>query len=180
MRKLEIGSGNRPLPDYEHLDINPSSPHVEIVASFDAIPVKDDTYDEIQAIHIIEHYPWGGALKVLSECLRILKPKGKIRIATPSLKFIAKTYLDAINGNRENMIRDVSLMLPEEIKDLIIDKKIDPTLWANFKIFSSGHLWDQHFACYDSNLLSLLLKQAGCVSVTVVSETDSLVVEGYK
>ena len=57
-RKLEIGSGFNPHEGYDHLDVNPICPHLEFIATMDKLPISDEAYDKILAVHVIEHYPW--------------------------------------------------------------------------------------------------------------------------
>lgn len=180
MIKLEIGSGNRPLEGYEHLDINPWCPHVEYVAPMDNIPTEDGRFDEIQAIHVIEHQPWKTTLNTLTEWVRVLKPGGMLRIATPNLRWIAKAYHSANLGDPRAVLNDVQVMNKAEREAISIDNKIDYSLWANFKIMSSGGKWDQHFACFDERLLASLLKKAGCSRTEIEHDGDSLVLRAYK
>ena len=180
MRKLEIGSGNRPLDGYEHLDINSRCPHVEYVAPMDNIPTEDEIFDEIQAIHVIEHQPWRTTLNTLREWVRVLKPGGMIRIATPNLRWIAFAYHNANLGHPQELLGDAKAMNEAEQEAISINGKIDYSLWANFKIMSGGGKWDQHFACFDEKLLAALLKKAGCSKVEVDHDGDSLVLRAYK
>ena len=179
-RKLEIGSGNRPLEGYEHLDINPDCPCVEYVASMDKIPVENDTFDKIKAVHVIEHQPWKDTLATLTEWTRVLKPGGVITIATPNLRWIAQSYIDARAKDETAFREDVRIMTSDEKKTMTLDDDIDVAFWANFKIMSSGGKWDQHFACYDADLLGKLLILAGCSRTEVQHDGDSLIMKGFK
>lgn len=180
MPKLEIGSGSRPLAGYEHLDINPDCPCVEYVAPMNAIPVEDNYFEEIQSIHVIEHQPWKDTLATLTEWVRVLKPGGMLRIATPNLRWIAECYLHARRGNPRPFMSDAKKMTEGELERLKVDGKVDVGLWANFKIMSSGLKWDEHYACYDATMLTDLLKRAGCNRVDVEHDGDSLVLRAYK
>lgn len=182
MKKLEIGSGNRPQEGFEHLDINPNCPHLEYIAAMDAIPIKDDIFDEVHAIHVIEHQSWRDAKKILSEWIRVTKPGGFVYIATPNLKFIAQKYLEGLNqnGSTKDWERDYNIMHPEEQAHIKIKENPNVSLWANFKIFSSTAKFDEHFACYDSHSLSKLLVESGASMIEVVHDDSSLVVKGYK
>jgi predicted SAM-dependent methyltransferase len=180
MRKLEIGSGNRPLKGYEHLDINPNCPEVDYVAPMDKIPVKDSTFDEIVSVHVIEHQFWKETLNTLKEWIRVLKPGGMIKIACPNLKFILDAYLAATQGNHSQWMNDYNKMTKEEQQTLQVDGKPNPALWANFKIMSSGGEWDQHYACLDADLLNQLLIKAGASKTQVQHDGDSLVMKAWK
>jgi len=179
MRKLEVGSGNRPLEGYDHLDIDPKLPHLEIIAPMDEIPVGDGTYDEISAIHVIEHQSWRDAKKILTEWFRVLSPKGLVYIATPNLKFITEMYIDGVNGGSKWM-KDYSILHPTEQEHIKIDGVPSLARWANFKIFSSTSGNDRHYACYDAVSLTRLLKDVGFKTVTIQNDSDSLVLRAFK
>ena len=179
-RKLEIGSGNRPTKGYEHLDINPKCPHLEYVTEMNDIPVPANTFEEIIAIHVIEHISWRKVIPTLKEWVRVLIPEGKIRIATPNLRFITEAYLESRNNKPETFLKDYEIMTKREKDKLQLEGKVNSTLWANFKLFSSSCKFDQHFACYDAETLSALLKLAGCRETEIIKDEESLVLEGTK
>lgn len=179
MRKLEIGSGNRPQEGYEHLDLDPKCPHVEYVAPMDAIPVEDSVFDEIISIHVIEHQSWRDSRKVLTEWYRVLKPNGSVYIATPNLKFICEMYVDGITGGTKWM-KDYNILHPEEQAHIKIDGVPNLARWANFKLFSSTAGGDIHYACYDSISLKGMMEDIGFKDITIQNDGDSLVVKGYR
>lgn len=179
-RKLEIGSGNRPTDGYEHLDINPKCPHVEYVSEMDDIPVPAETFDEIIAIHVIEHISWRKVNKVLKEWIRVLKQDGTILIATPNLRFIAEAYLKNRRGKSNLFMKDYNIMTDKEQNNLKLNGQVSGTLWTNFKLFSSSCKWDQHFACYDADTLPDLLLNAGCKQAEIIEDSNSLIVKGIK
>jgi len=180
MKKLEIGSGNRPSEGFEHLDINPDCPCVEYVAPMDKIPTDDDSFDEIRAIHVIEHQLWRETLATLTEWVRVLKPGGTIFIATPNLRFICQAYIDARAGNEDYFRKDCDIMTDGERDIMSIDGSVDVAFWTNFKIMSSGGKWDQHFACYDATMLTDLFIKAGASKVETQHDGDSLVMKATK
>jgi hypothetical protein len=179
--KLEVGSGNFPQDGYEHLDIDPNKLHLEYVAPMDSIPVEDETFEEVLSIHSIEHQPWRNTLKTLTEWVRVLKTDGMIRIATPNLRWICQSYIEARAGNPGAFQQDANIMTGPQ-KDHLADRNgnIDVSYWTNFKIMSSGGGHDQHYACFDAPMLCDLLMKAGCCRTEVEADNDSLVVKGWK
>jgi predicted SAM-dependent methyltransferase len=177
VRKLEIGSGNRPSEGFEHLDFDPCLPHLEYCADFRNLDfIEDNTFDEILSVHCIEHIPWREIKKTVAEWIRVLKPGGKIRIATPNLRFICEAYA----SNNDDWKRDYNIMTPEEQAHLQLNGVPNKALWANFKLFSSSAGNDNHFACLTGETLSAYLQAAGCCYVQVTADTDSLVVDAIK
>ena len=111
VRKLEIGSGNRPTEGFEHLDFDPTLPHLEYCADFRKLEfLGNDTFDEILSVHCIEHIPWREIKATVAEWVRVLKPGGKIRIATPSLRFICEAFA----SNSDLWKKDYDIMNAEE------------------------------------------------------------------
>jgi predicted SAM-dependent methyltransferase len=49
-------------------------------------------FDYVFSEHMIEHVSYAEGLLMLRECLRVLKPGGRIRIATPSLEVLLDLY----------------------------------------------------------------------------------------
>jgi predicted SAM-dependent methyltransferase len=176
MRKLEIGSGNLPLPGYEHLDIDANCPDVDYVCSMDEIPVEDNSFIEICSIHSIEHIGWRKLSKTLAEWYRVLEPGGKVHIATPNLKFICEAYLQ----NDKVWYEDLRRMRPEEKEHIVLNGFHCHSLWANFKLYSSGAGGDEHMACFDAFTMKHALSVAGFISIKILDESDSLIMEGYK
>jgi predicted SAM-dependent methyltransferase len=177
VRKLEIGSGNRPTPGFEHLDIDPTLPDLQYCADFRNLDViENDTFDEILSVHCIEHISWREIKATIKEWVRVLKPGGKIRIVTPSLRFIC----DAFVSDSDLWKKDYDIMAPEEQLHLQIDGVPNKGLWANFKLFSSGASSDIHYACLTGDNLVAYLTEGGCSSAQVTADVDALIVDGIK
>ena len=174
MRKLEIGSGNRPRPGYEHLEPNPDCPDIQFCCGMDDIPVGDNTFDEVLSVHSIEHVPIPTARKSLKEWCRILKPGGFALIDTPNIMRNANLY---INGGWE---RDFATLTDGEKEYCSLNGAPNRSLWLNFKIFSSPHKWDTHYWNADPELLTALCLEAGFSRVEVVQYDPSLAVKAYK
>lgn len=94
--KLHLGSGNNYLNGWVNIDNN-NKIKADIYADLcGTLPFKDNTIDYIFNEHFIEHISRTSAVLFLSECYRILKPKGVLRISTPNLEWIIDRYN---NGN---------------------------------------------------------------------------------
>ena len=176
MRKLELGSGNRPRAGYEHLDIDPTCPDLNFCCSFDDIPVQSNSFDELLSVHSIEHISWRKTVPTLKEWYRVLKPGGKLRIECPNLRWICQAYLD----NGKAWQEDLKKLHSSEQARLRVKDWHSHTLWANFKIFSSTANGDIHLAGLDAFTLVHQLEEAGFGAVEVIKDGSTLVVEGYK
>jgi SAM-dependent methyltransferase len=177
IRRLEIGSGYHPTPGFEHLDIDSSLPDLQYCSDCRKLPIfANDTFDEIRSIHCIEHVPWHQIKDTITEWVRVLKPGGKIHIETPSLRFICSAFIS--DGDLWKM--DYDQMTPGQQLLLQIDGVPNKGLWANFKLFSSGIGFDNHYACLTGDNLAAYLREGGCSSTEVTSDVDFLIVEGIK
>lgn len=90
--KLHLGCGPIRLVDWINIDIE--SPVADMHLDLrNTLPFQDDSVEFIFAEHFIEHIQRDEALRLLFELKRVLIPGGTIRLSTPSLRFLAITYL---------------------------------------------------------------------------------------
>jgi SAM-dependent methyltransferase len=88
---IDIGCGNKPYEDlfpnnlYIGIDIDPHS-NADIIASADAIPIRDEIFDLALLTEVLEHTPEPAI--VLSEINRILKPGGFLILTVPQYWFL--------------------------------------------------------------------------------------------
>jgi predicted SAM-dependent methyltransferase len=76
--KLNIGCGKRQLDGYVNVDIIPTA---QVVCDLNEDwPFDDESFDELLAMHVIEHLQDG--VHFLNECWRLLKPGGTIHLET--------------------------------------------------------------------------------------------------
>lgn len=82
--KLEIGAGDNHNKDetWIHQDIR-KLPGIDLVCDARHIPYPDNSFTDIFASHVIEHFSWREVRQVLAEWLRVLSINGKLEIITP-------------------------------------------------------------------------------------------------
>ena len=89
-RGLTLGAGHHPPTGWLASDLDPRMApgviHLDATARF---PFSDATFDRIHSEHMIEHVPLAGGRTMLAECRRVLRPGGRLRIATPDLARLA-------------------------------------------------------------------------------------------
>ena len=90
-KKLQIGSGLNPLPGWLNTDLLAGQKVVYMDAT-KPLPFPDDSLDYIFTEHMFEHISYRDGAGLLKEAHRILKPGGRIRIATPDLAFLVRLY----------------------------------------------------------------------------------------
>ena len=84
-KKLQLAASNNLLSGWLNTDIFLNHKGVAYLDATRRFPFKDNTFDYIMAEHMIEHLSYSGAQVMLKECFRVLKPGGRVRIATPDL-----------------------------------------------------------------------------------------------
>jgi len=85
LRKLQIGTGENPIPGWLNTDLEPTLPEVVYLDALERLPFEDQTFDYVFSEHMIEHIPYKQGLQMLKEIHRILRAGGRVRIATPDL-----------------------------------------------------------------------------------------------
>lgn len=94
--RLDIGSQDARFRDFTTVDLY--APGADIRADAGALPFADDSVEEIWASHILEHIEPPRVQLVLREWLRVLRPGGIARIATPDLDDACRAWLERRPG----------------------------------------------------------------------------------
>jgi SAM-dependent methyltransferase len=89
-RMLQIGTGELPTPGWLNTDFEPRAPGVIFLDAGRRFPLPGATFDAVFSEHVIEHLPFDAGATMLAESRRVLKPGGRIRIATPDLALLAR------------------------------------------------------------------------------------------
>lgn len=102
--KLNLGCGNRWKTGWVNIDFISNSEQVISHNMLSGIPCDDESCAIVYHSHVIEHFTRKDACAFLSECHRVLRPGGILRIAFPDLEKIARDYLRLLgevkNGNK--------------------------------------------------------------------------------
>jgi predicted SAM-dependent methyltransferase len=91
-KKLHIGAGGHILEGWLNSDLYPSQGNLIHLDATKTFPINDCTFDYLFSEHMIEHFTYPTGLNMLKECHRVLKPGGRIRVATPDLLFLVLLY----------------------------------------------------------------------------------------
>jgi predicted SAM-dependent methyltransferase len=97
--KLELGSGQRPTPDYLHNDINPF-PGIDITCRASVIDWPDLSFSEVLALGVIEHMTYAEAKATFANVHRMLVPDGEFVFDVPDIG-VWCAYLTAALAGRE-------------------------------------------------------------------------------
>jgi predicted SAM-dependent methyltransferase len=151
-RKLNVGSGDYPLPGWANLDSSPER-NAEIVA--DATTYLRDCeagrYDEIYAGHFLEHLEREEAAGFLRECYRVLSPGGKMGIVVPDAREVMRHYLAGSVDEIE---------WPHNVWRPIADLDTVNEMFIYSTVQESRHKWS-----YDSKTLARAMTGAGFIGL---------------
>lgn len=104
MRLLNVGCGRCIHAAWTNIDLVSAVPGVISHDLRTGLPFDDNEFDAVYHSHVLEHLTPVDASTMLRECLRVLKPKGVLRVVVPDLEGIARAYLRAVDdaGNERS------------------------------------------------------------------------------
>ena len=152
---LHLGAGKHPMPGWFNTDLNEDQA-LGIVALDAAkpFPFADGSFPFVFSEHMIEHVPYESGSLMIRECFRVLRPGGRIRIATPDFRFLVDLYLGSSRGIRERYVRwATEKFIPSA-------DSFDPIFVVNNFVRNWGHKF-----IYDEELLSGLMESSGFTDV---------------
>src|SRR5215471_12700291 len=82
LRTLDVGCGINKYPGSIGIDRNADS-RADVLGDLDHIPYPfaDNSFDQLRAIHVIEHV--ADVIRTMEEFHRLVRPGGRVRIETP-------------------------------------------------------------------------------------------------
>src|SRR5260221_172664 len=92
IHKLQLGAGSNVLDGWFNTDMLPVPPTIFFLDCTKRFPFADATFHYVFSEHHLEHLSYREGLSMLRECCRVLRPDGKIRIATPDLEVLLGLY----------------------------------------------------------------------------------------
>lgn len=95
---LNLGCGGHFHPAWVNIDLVSRHPAVMEHDIQSHLPYADATFNVVYHSHVLEHLPKWKAFSFLSECIRVLKPGGILRIAIPDLETICRLYLKNLDA----------------------------------------------------------------------------------
>jgi len=156
LRKLQLGAGPNVLEGWLNTDLLPDlyPAHRDEIVFLDAtrpLPFPDATFDFIFSEHQIEHVSEPDARQIVRECFRILRPGGRIRIATPDLATFARLYLEPLGARERAYV------------DWVMERFLPQVQSGNRLCYVLNQILNAHGHCfvYDEATLGALLADAG-------------------
>jgi glycosyltransferase involved in cell wall biosynthesis len=148
--RLNLGCGDKILPDYTNVDIAPSrnGRKPDVICDLRALaPFATATVDEVLSVHVIEHFWRWEVNDILREWTRVLRPGGSMIIECP------------------NLITACEELLSDPAGKAGAGKEGQRTMW----VFYGDPAWRDplmtHRWLYTPDSLGQLMREAGLVNV---------------
>jgi predicted SAM-dependent methyltransferase len=156
VRKLQLGTGGDVREGWLNTDIHDFRRTGEVVF-MDAckpFPLPDASFDVIYSEHMLEHLTYPEGQRCLRECLRVMRPGGRIRVATPSLERLIRLYDADLDDVQRRYVR------------WAVDAFVSDTgaYLPGFVLNNFVRDWGHQFV-YDAETLQHALSSAGFVDV---------------
>lgn len=163
--RLQLGTGANPYDGWLNTDVIDFRRRDEVVYLDAAkpFPLPDDSFDVVYSEHMIEHLTYDDGLHCLRECFRVLRPGGRVRVATPSLGRMAALYGDDLSDLQRRYLAWATEVFIDHA-DVVLPGFVVNNMLRNF-----GHKF-----IYDEQTLAYALTSAGLIDVIEwpVGESD--------
>ena len=168
--KLHLGCGNRLLDGWLNTDLHPRSAQVARLDATRRFPFADSVFAFAYSEHLIEHVSFGEGAALLRECFRVLAPGGRIRVATPDLRFLTALHRSDLSPLQERYRAWAVAEMPGMPEGGGGGGGADTG--SGFVINTFVRAWG-HRVIYDEPMLRRALENAGFVGVTECGLNES-------
>ena len=154
VRKLQLGAGPNELAGWLNTDRDPETPQAVYLDTTRRFLLPDGSFDYVLSEHQIEHLTYKNGLFMLRECFRVLRPGGRIRIATPDLATIAGLVVSELRDEQRRYVHwAIETFVPEAPLDL-----------PAFAVNNAFRNWGHRFL-YDEATLAHALARTGFTDI---------------
>jgi predicted SAM-dependent methyltransferase len=156
VRKLQLGTGSNVLEGWLNSDIHrfEGANRIVYLDARQRFPLPDESFDLVFCEHMLEHIDYADGLRCLRECRRVLRPGGRIRVATPSLRRLADLYRADPTEEQKRYV--------QWAVDTFVDDADAPL--PGFVLNNFLRSWGHRFV-YDEDTLRHALERAGFAHV---------------
>ncbi len=146
---LILGAGAQRRAGWLATDLAPENRDMLYVDAARRLPFDDASFAFVFAEHMFEHVPYGVGVELAREVLRILRPGGVFRIATPDLQAIARIALPPLDAAAQRYVDASNELFGEHVGN-----------GAAFVVNRVFRWWGHEFI-YDQQTLVDLLERTG-------------------
>lgn len=168
VRKVHLGAGPNALDGWLNTDYDPRRPGEIFLDVTKRFPFPSGSLDYIYTEHMIEHIAFDQAWGMLRECYRVLRPGGRIRLATPGLDALLELYAPRRTEDQDHYLK------------WIVDRYYPRAgLYGPcFALNGLFLLWGHQFV-YDKTTLQHVLREAGFTDLVVceIGQSDDAVLQ---
>lgn len=151
---LQLAASNNILQGWLNTDLVPTHDSVLYLDATQRFPFPDESFDYILSEHMIEHISYADGQSMLRECVRLLKPGGRVRIATPDLQTVLSLHTQEKTDSQKRYIEwSIGRFMPDA------QHSSDVFVINNF-FRSWGHAF-----IYDKPALAYALRQSGFAKI---------------
>lgn len=150
---LQIGAGLNALEGWINTDIHADKKNFYLNLK-KPFTFSNNLFDFVYSEHVIEHFSYDECKNILSECYRIMKNGGVMRITTPDLKFLIKIF-----ENQKSELHKEYIKWNSETFILSSAPSNSVSVINNY-VRDWGHKF-----IYDFDTLKILLSEIGFVEV---------------
>lgn len=161
--KLNIGSSN-PHGRYRHsgwvcLDLNKETkPHV--VGDAFEMPFADNTFDEVHAVHVLEHLQRDHWPLMLAEIFRVLQEGGHFYVEVPDFTEQCRMFIKAMEA-------------PKPDREAI--HEIRTAIWGKTERLGMGHQFG-----FDERFLANALAKSGFDDIKLLDQREDMISHHFR
>ena len=171
VRKLQIGAGPNALDGWLNADFTPQRPSDIFMDATRPFPLPANSFDFVFSEHMIEHVPFSPGRRMIAECYRVLKPGGRIRIATPNLEQIVGLRTAIPSAEQRQY---VSWAIANHVLGALETDRREDLYRPAYVI--NNFFWDfGHYFVYDLETLVATLSAAGFLDAVVCAPGESTI-----
>ncbi len=89
---LNLGCGEDVRPGHLNCDAR-SLDGVDVVCDASRLPFRDNSFEAVLGLDLLEHFSWRRTVEVLEEWRRVLKPDGVLELKVPNLHTLMAAYM---------------------------------------------------------------------------------------
>jgi predicted SAM-dependent methyltransferase len=160
---LHVGCGPNSKPGWVNIDFDQGA---DIRLDLrEPLPFPDNSVDMVYGEHFFEHLGLEEGTRFLGECLRVLRPGGRISLGVPNARFCMEDY---VRGDRDDWLKTRDRYHPE---------------WCTTPMHSVNYFFRQdgrHKYAYDEETLIGLIENCGFSNVHERAWDSALDLEARK